>query len=99
MFSRSFRLSLLAGLPATMALAGPLDPPAGPVTSTLKTLSEVEPRTAVNAANTPGDFQALYVISSPGSYYLTANVPSASRERGASRSRRPTSPSTSTVSR
>ncbi len=54
--------------------AGPLDPPAGPVTSTYKTLSEVEPRTAINANNTPGDADSLFKITQPGSYYLTGNI-------------------------
>lgn len=56
------------------ALAGPIDPPPGPVSSTYKTLTEVEPRTAVNAANTPGDADSVFRITQPGSYYLTGNV-------------------------
>jgi hypothetical protein len=64
-------LLLLAG---AAALAGPLNPPAGPVTSSYKTLTDVEPRIALNAANTPGDSNAIYVISQPGSYYLTGNL-------------------------
>ena len=68
-------LSALALLiPGAVLYAGPLDPPAGPVTSTYKTLTEVEPRTAVNAANTPGDADSLFRISAPGSYYLTGNI-------------------------
>ncbi len=57
--------------------AGPLNPPAGPVAPTHKTLTEVEPRIAINAVNTPGDDDAtpsLYKITQPGSYYLTANI-------------------------
>jgi len=52
--------------------AGPLDPPAGPITPTYKTLQEVEPRVPVQSL--PGSAVALYVISEPGSYYLTANI-------------------------
>jgi hypothetical protein len=63
-----------SGLALTTALAGPLDPPAGPVAPTGKTLTEVEPRTAVNAANTPGDSGSMFIISQPGSYYLTGNI-------------------------
>src|SRR5438094_785381 len=37
-------------LAATLLLAGPLNPPAGPVASTYKTLSEVEPRIAIGGA-------------------------------------------------
>lgn len=61
---------------AGFTLAGPINPPAGPVSSTMKTLVEVEPRTAINAANTPGDNDAtasVYKITQPGSYYLTGN--------------------------
>lgn len=61
-------------LAAAAAGAGPLDPPAGPVAPTHRTLSEVEPRTAINAANTPGDADALLKITQPGSYYLTGNI-------------------------
>lgn len=65
-----------AALVATSGLlfAGPLNPPAGPVTSTYKTLTEVEPRIAINATNTPGDADSMFRITSPGSYYLTAQV-------------------------
>lgn len=62
---------LTAGLAAT-ALGGPLNPPNGPITSTYKTLTEVEPRTAINADNTPGDADSVFKITAPGSYYLTA---------------------------
>jgi len=59
---------------AFLSNAGPLTPPAGPIASTNKTLAEVEPRIAVNATNTPGSATALFVISQPGSYYLTGNI-------------------------
>jgi hypothetical protein len=71
-------LAALAILATGAALyAGPLNPPAGPVTNTGKALAEVEPRTAINAINTPGDNDAspsLFKISQPGSYYLTGNI-------------------------
>lgn len=53
---------------------GPLNPPSGAVTSTNKTLAEIEPRTAVSAANTPGNAFAVFRITQPGSYYLTSNI-------------------------
>ena len=59
---------------AGLLFAGPLDPPAGPVAPTYKTLTEVEPRIAINAANTPGDADSLFKITQPGSYYLTGNI-------------------------
>jgi len=76
--TRTVRLSLLAlavgGAIAALALAGPLNPPAGPVTSTYKTLTEVEPRIAISATNTPGDADSLFKITQRGSYYLTGNI-------------------------
>ncbi len=63
-------------------LAGPLNPPAGPVASTHKTLTEVEPRTAINATNTPGDANSYFRITQPGSYYLTANMSVGTIEHG-----------------
>jgi hypothetical protein len=59
---------------AAVSLAGPLDPPAGPIAPTYKTLAEVEPRIAINAANTPGDTHGLFRITQPGSYYLTGDI-------------------------
>jgi hypothetical protein len=66
----------LAGVAALsrLAHAGPLTPPGGAVASTGKTLSDVEPRIAVNATNTPGDAASMFVLSQPGSYYLTGNI-------------------------
>jgi parallel beta-helix repeat protein len=55
---------------AWLANAGPLAPPAGPVDST----GRFGPRTEVNQANTPGDVDAVFVISVPGSYYLPENI-------------------------
>lgn len=59
---------------APLLRAGPLDPPAGPVSSTGKTLPDIEPRTAISAASTPGDATAVFVIAQPGNYYLTSSV-------------------------
>jgi parallel beta-helix repeat protein len=54
--------------------AGPLDPPTGPIAPTGKTLTEVEPRIAINSTNTPGDADSMFKIIAPGSYYLTDNI-------------------------
>ena len=70
---------------AALVVAGPLNPPAGPVAPTFKTLAEVEPRTVINASNTPGDADAtpsLYKITAPGSYYLTGTVTGAAGKIG-----------------
>lgn len=64
----------LAALLAGPSLAGPLAPPAGPVAPTHKTLSQLEPRTPISAATTPGDQSSVFVISQPGNYYLPADV-------------------------
>jgi parallel beta-helix repeat protein len=72
---------LLVAAGAVFAL-GDLNPPAGSVTATGKRLTELEPRIAVNATNTPGDATALFVISQPGSYYLTERVSGVSGKCG-----------------
>ena len=79
----SGRRALLAGiggiaagglLLSSRAQAGPLAPPAGAPMPTSKPLGELEPRVAVNDANTPTDGFAAHLISQPGSYYLTSNI-------------------------
>jgi hypothetical protein len=77
-------IASLAALTAAAGflLAGPLNPPAGPVASSYKTLTEVEPRTALSAANTPGNSNAVFVITAPGSYYLTGNLQVPAGENG-----------------
>jgi hypothetical protein len=72
----------IALLGSAWLTAGPLSPPAGPVASTYKTLAEVEPRTAMSAANTPGDADSVYRITQSGSYYLTGNVAGVAGKHG-----------------
>jgi len=74
--------TLILAAAAIISNAGPLNPPAGPVTGTSKTLAEVEPRIAVNATNTPGDATSLFRITQPGSYYLTGNITGVSGKNG-----------------
>jgi hypothetical protein len=57
-----------------IAAAGDLNPPAGPVAGTMKTLTEVEPRIAINATNTPGDVNSLFKITQLGPYSLTVDI-------------------------
>lgn len=71
-------VSALAGV----AKAGPLTPPAGPVSSSGKTLTDVEPRTPIGPTTTPGDGTATYVISQPGSYYLTGGITTTAGKAG-----------------
>jgi hypothetical protein len=59
---------------AAVATAGDLNPPVGPVAPSMKTLQQVEPRTPISAATTPGDADSVFKITQPGSYYLTSNV-------------------------
>jgi parallel beta-helix repeat protein len=40
----------------------------------MKTLTDVEPRTVINATNTPGDANSVFRIAQAGSYYLASNV-------------------------
>lgn len=58
---------------------GALTPPGAPA-PTMKTLSEIEARTPVDAINTPGTALIQYVISQPGSYYLTGNLVGATNQ-------------------
>ncbi len=52
------------------ALAGPLNPPAGPISES----GRFGPRIEINDSNTPGDADSVYRISQPGSYYLSGNL-------------------------
>jgi hypothetical protein len=62
----------LSSCAAAAALAGPLNPPAGQVSPTYKTLDEVAPSTPIQSL--PGDQTATHVISEPGAYHLTGNL-------------------------
>jgi len=74
-------LAALVGAVA-LSIGGPLNPPAGPVASTHKTLTEIEPRIAINATNTPGDGFYLYKITQPGSYYFAGNITGVAAKNG-----------------
>lgn len=67
-------LALLSALTAGAFAQGSLTPPAGPPAPVFKTLDQVEARTPVTAETCPGSATAVYVISNPGSYYLTGNI-------------------------
>ncbi len=63
---------------ACPSLAGPLDPPAGPIAES----GRFGPRIEVSGANTPGDADSTFRISQPGSYYLGANIVAESGKHG-----------------
>jgi formylglycine-generating enzyme required for sulfatase activity len=66
-------LTVVCGLClAGLAMAGNLNPPAAPTAGTMKPLDQIEPRTAVQSLL--GSDSAVYVISQPGSYYLTCGI-------------------------
>jgi parallel beta-helix repeat protein len=58
---------------STCLAQGSLTPPGAPA-PTMKTLAQIEPRTPVDAAHTPGDASNLFIITNSGSYYLTGNI-------------------------
>lgn len=73
MFTRIFA-AFAAMLLSGVVIAGGLTPPSGPVAPTMKPLDAVEPRIAINQQNTPADADSVFVITQPGSYYLTGDV-------------------------
>jgi len=80
--TRIITATALTLIAAGLLFAGPLNPPAGPITSTNKTLQEVEPRIAINSVNTPGDANAAFVLSQSGSYYFAGNLTGQSAKHG-----------------
>lgn len=84
-FLRVSLLTLAFATAATFGFAqGTLTPPGAPAPSmksldqidaSLSTLqSKAEARIPISPATTPGDATAQYIISQPGSYYLTGNI-------------------------
>jgi hypothetical protein len=68
---------------STVFAQGSLTPPGAPA-PTMKSLDQLEARTIVNAANTPGNSTNTFIINAPGSYYLTGNITGASGKHGIS---------------
>jgi Right handed beta helix region len=60
---------------------GSLAPP-GPPGASMLTLSQVQPRIPVDSVHTPGNSSTEFLITAPGSYYLTTNIIGVSTEYG-----------------
>lgn len=69
-----FRTVALASVVAvcSVALAGPLDPPAGPVAPTMKPLDTIEPRRCLN--DLLPDEGAVVLVTEPGQYFMSADI-------------------------
>ena len=64
----------LSGFKVQAVAQGSLTPPAAPA-PTMKSLDQISSTgIALNATNTPGDASNHFIISQPGSYYLTGNL-------------------------
>jgi hypothetical protein len=74
-------LSVYSAQLLTCFAQGSLTPPGAPA-PTMKSLAQIEPRTPVNPETTPGNFLAQFIISQPGSYYLSGNIAGVSGKWG-----------------
>ena len=84
LFIAALGLAFTGILAPTVYSQGALTPPPGPPAPTMKTLDQIEPRTIVNAANTPGDATNTFIISAPGSYYFAGNITGEAGKHGIS---------------
>lgn len=73
-------LACLASAAAVLVQAGPLNPPAGQVAPTYKTLAEIDP--GIPLASVSGGSGATHLITQPGRYYLTTNMTGVPGEHG-----------------
>ena len=80
--ANAIRISLAGFLSASAFAQGPLNPPPGPPAPSMKSLTQIEPRIEISAANTPGDATSVFLITQPGSYYLSANLTAPNGKNG-----------------
>lgn len=78
-FALTLLLSTLNSQPSFAQ--GSLTPPGSPA-PTMKTLTQIEPRTPISTNSTPGDGDSLFRITQPGSYYLTTNLTGVAAKHG-----------------
>lgn len=76
---------LLTLQPTSLPAQGTLTPPGAPA-ATMRSLDQLDakldPRTAINATNTPGNAATVFLINTSGSYYLTGNLTGVSGKSG-----------------
>ncbi len=75
-------ISVSGALIPALFSQGALTPPPGMPAPTMKSIDQVEARTVINLANTPGDMANQFIISQPGSYYLTGSITGVSGKTG-----------------
>jgi len=77
----SVLLSTLDPQFSTVSAQGTLAPPGAPA-PTMKSLDQIEPRIPISAGTTPGGANDSFIITNPGSYYLTTNFIATSPKNG-----------------
>jgi hypothetical protein len=63
---------VVVGAGAAWSVGGPLNPPGGPISSTYKTLTDVEPRILIQSLS--GNATSVHRITQAGSYYLGGSI-------------------------